>query len=91
MADDIRSPDEMPVLECLDWRLEDAPGHTVCRGPVEYHSIDPGRTGAFPRCEKHWTERLDRRENSVEKYENSDLPPSWFDPAYAGERWGEDE
>lgn len=60
-----------------------------CQGPVEYHSVD-GRSQAWPRCEFHWEQRLDRREGSMEIYENSDVPPSWFDPAYAGERWDED-
>ena len=74
----------MPTTDeaCLDDRDEN-----TCQGPVEYHSIDPGRTPAFPRCAKHWGERLDRRENSIEKYENSDVAPSWFDPTLAGETW----
>ena len=66
-------------------------GHTgECRGDVEYHSVDPGRAGSFPRCEHHWTQRLEQRENSIERYENSDVPPDWFDPSYAGERWSDD-
>jgi hypothetical protein len=73
-------------LECMD-----EGGPTECRGPVEWHSIDPGRTGAFPRCQRHWEERLDRRENSMEKYENCVNPPAWFDPSYAGEAWGPED
>jgi len=68
--------------ECMDDR-----GEGECKGPVEFHSIDPGRTRAFPRCDKHWDARLDARENSMERYENTDVPPSWFDPADAGEEW----
>lgn len=68
--------------ECMDDM-----GEGTCRGPVEWHSIDPGRSGAFPRCEKHWGERLDRMENSIERYADSDVPPAWFDPADAGEEW----
>jgi hypothetical protein len=68
-------------LECIDEGMDD------CSGPVEWHSVDPGRAQAFPRCEKHWGERLDRRENSIERYEFSDVPPDWFDPANAGEEW----
>jgi hypothetical protein len=68
-------------LECLD----DHDGK--CRGPVEYHSLDPGRYRAFPRCEHHWDRRLRRRENSIERYADSDVAPSWFDPSYAGESW----
>lgn len=70
----------MPILECLN-------ANDDCAGPVEYHSIDPGRTRAFPRCEAHWASRLASRENSIERYENSDVPPAWFDPTYAGEEW----
>lgn len=72
-------------LECLDDH-----GENTCSGPVEYHSIDPGRTRAFPRCQKHWGERLNSRDNSIERYENSDVAPGWFDPSYAGERWDDD-
>jgi hypothetical protein len=71
--------------ECLEDR-----GEGTCRGPVEYHSIDPGRQNAFPRCAHHWEERLERRESSMERYADSDVAPPWFDPAYAGERWEED-
>lgn len=72
--------------DCLDGFGADDP----CEGPVEYHSIDPGRVKAYPRCAKHWAERLDRRANSIERWENSDVPPAWFDPADAGERWEDD-
>jgi hypothetical protein len=70
--------------------LEHNPDEPTCKGEVEYHSTDPGRAAAFPRCEHHWTQRLDRRENSMEMYADSDVPPSWFDPSIAGERWDED-
>ena len=33
---------------------------------------------------------LDRYENSIERYADSDVPPDWFDPAAAGERWDDD-
>lgn len=58
-----------------------------CEGRVEYHSVDPGRARAFPRCDRHWRERLRRRENSMEIYEHCDVPPPWFDPSIAGEEW----
>lgn len=72
----------METLECLT----DPSGET-CEGPVRYHSIDPGRAKAWPRCDKHWGERLDSLETSMERYANSDVVPGWFDPGYAGESW----
>lgn len=71
------TPDTLTCIEHSD----------ECRGPVAYHSVDPGRATAVERCDHHWQQRLDRRENSIERYENSDVPPPWFDPGYAGEEW----
>ena len=67
--------------ECMEF------GSGDCAGEVGWHSLDPGMTKAFPRCDYHWGVRLDRRENSIEKYANSDVAPGWFDPSYAGEEW----
>lgn len=69
-------------------RCLDDHGENTCRGPVEYHSLDGGR--AWPRCTFHFERRLERRENSLERYANSDVAPSWFDPTLAGERWDDD-
>ena len=66
----------------------DASPANSCSGDVEYHSIDGLR--AWPRCEKHFDLRLERYEDSMEKYAQSDVAPSWFDPADAGERWDDD-
>ena len=61
-----------------------------CQGPVEYH-INPDRDDfkAFPRCEFHQRKRLDQAEKN--RGWMSDVPPAWFDPTYAGERWSEDD
>lgn len=60
-----------------------------CSGPVAYH-LNPDRDDfkAFPRCEYHQQARLAEAERNLELL--SDVPPAWFDPAYAGERWEED-
>lgn len=70
-------------LRCLDDH-----GENTCRGPVEYHTLDGLRS--WPRCTAHFERRLNRYENSLERYANSDVAPSWFDPAAAGERWDDD-
>ena len=69
-------------LECLD-------GPENCNGPVEMHSLDG--LNAWPRCEFHFDARMDRYEASdLERYANSDVAPSWFDPELTGERWDDD-
>lgn len=74
----------LPADACVD-----APGHVGdCRGSVEYRAV-PGGT-AVARCVAHFDRRMDRYENSIERYANSDCAPSWFDPTYAGERWEDD-
>jgi hypothetical protein len=72
-------------LKCL----EDHTG--ACSGPVEYRDPLSGTGKSFPRCAVHWSARLEKQEEIVRKYAPfSDVPPSGFDPTYAGERWDED-
>lgn len=69
--------------DCLD-------GPEGCEGAVEYRTPLSGTGCAFPRCDKHWDERLDRQERINRDYPDSPVPPSWFDESYAGERWDDD-
>jgi hypothetical protein len=72
-------------LECL----EDNTG--ACSGPVEFRDPLSGTGKSFPRCAVHWSARLKKQEEIVARYAPfSDVPPSGFDPTYAGERWDED-
>jgi hypothetical protein len=70
-------------LECLDDY-----GEGTCSGPVEYRMALSATGRSFPRCEKHWEERLATQEGINERYPQQ--PPPDFDPAYAGESWDED-
>ena len=65
-------------LECLD-------GPDGCQGIVEYRMpLSPsGRT--FPRCDHHWSLRLDKEEGAIPW--RSDVAPSWVDPTLCGESW----
>ena len=74
------SDDETP--RCLDEHKGD------CEGMIEYRMplTETGR--AFPRCDKHWGERLDQQERINERYPM--LAPADFDPLYAGERWDDE-
>lgn len=69
---------------CLDER-----GENLCAGPVEYRTALSGTGRSFPRCEKHWSARLDREEELRRRYPAH--PPADFDPLFAGERWDEDD
>lgn len=69
------------ALECLD----DPTGET-CAGVVELR-LRASDWSSWPRCERHADEREQRREQSMELYADSDVPPDWFDPLDAGESW----
>lgn len=70
------------ILECIDDHK------SPCSGVVEYRMSLSGTGTPIPRCDKHWGERLDWQDEHNRKYPV--LPPSDFDPTYAGERWDED-
>lgn len=70
--------------ECLDFNED-------CQGRVEYRMALSGSGRSFPRCSYHWDERLKVQEEINERYPDSPSPPDWFDPAYAGETWSEEE
>lgn len=73
------------MLECLDDY-----GEGTCHGPVEYRMALSATGVSYPRCEKHWGERLDKQEEINSRYPDSPIPPADFDPMYAGERWDDD-
>ena len=73
-------------LECTDEGM----GRGDCSGPVEYRMALSATGRSFPRCAKHWDERLEEHERHVADYPDSPVPPAWFDAAAAGERWDED-
>lgn len=76
-------PDELTleVSDCIDY-------DKTCDGPVEYRHPLSGTGRSFPRCEKHWDERLEKQEEIDNKYPYN--APSDFDPSYAGERWDDE-
>ncbi len=75
--------------ECLNF---DPARPQDCSGPVEFRMPLSPSGRAFPRCDKHWDERLVQEERIVTSVGNwrSDVPPAWFDPAAAGERWDDE-
>lgn len=69
-------------LDCLDQ------GKSECDGEVAYREPLSGTGRAFPRCERHWDERLESQREIERRY--PETAPADFDPAYAGERWDEE-
>lgn len=75
---------ELTKHSCLDYS-------TLCEGEVEYRPALSFSGTWFPRCDYHWSERLDTQDRLRRDYGvDSDVAPSNFDPSYAGESWDED-
>lgn len=69
-------------LDCID-------GPGGCDGKVLYRTTPDRADGrSYPRCAAHFERRLASAERNLELM--SDVPPRWFDPGYAGERWEDD-
>ena len=73
----------MNIHECLENHRGDCEGEVLNRTPLS------GTGRSFPRCEKHWADRLEKQDEINRRYPTN--APSDFDPTYAGERWGEDD
>ena len=61
-----------------------------CGGPVELRMSLTGTGTPIPRCDRHWQARLEFQEAHERVYPDSPIPPAWFDPEAAGERWDDD-
>jgi hypothetical protein len=76
------------AVKCLDARDSECVGEVGSRRSVS------GATTAT-RCERHDRAYRDRVEPLAEetdrRYPDSEFPPAWFDPTYAGESWNPDE
>lgn len=76
-------PEEAETPECINAGPD-------CDGAVEYRMPLSGTGQSFPRCDKHWDDRLETQRGIDERYPDSPHAPSDFDPTYAGESWDED-
>lgn len=59
-----------------------------CEGSIEYRFPLSGTGKSFPRCDKHWSDRLDLDDQLRSRYPTHQ--PADFDPMMAGERWDDD-
>lgn len=55
---------------------------------MEYRYALSATGRSFPRCDRHWAERLEVQRGIEERYPYHQ--PADFDPYYAGERWDDD-
>ena len=61
-----------------------------CRGTIEVRSSPYSPTGfRAARCDEHFGRVLNAHEATSRRYPDQPNPPSWFDPADAGESWDE--
>jgi len=77
--------DRTEFVECLDAGA----GRLGCSGPVEYRMPLSGTGRSFPRCERHWEQRLVFQERLDRRYPVG-APADWS-PLDVGEAWGEDD
>ncbi len=69
--------------------MQHADGEGKCAGHVEYRMALSGTGISYPRCDKHWEERVEIQQGIDQRYPV--LPPADFDPLYAGEAWDEED
>ena len=75
-------PEHTETPECINKSHE-------CEGTVEYRMPLSGTGKSFPRCDKHWEERLGVEQGLRERY--PEQPPSDWSPLDAGESWDEED
>lgn len=78
----------MSGLQCIDQTIVPEAGEP-CTGRVELRESLSGTGTPIPRCDGHWSARLDREEEWRRRY--PEQRPTDFDPLMAGERWDEDD
>lgn len=74
------------ATECENHGMDDI----QCGGEVDWHRTIGG-TMTVRRCWNHQEAKLDALEAINRRYPDSPVPPSDFDPFYAGERWNYDD
>jgi hypothetical protein len=77
---------------CIDRPSEREPARggsssASCSGQVRLRESLTGTGTPIPRCDRHWSQRLDLQRNLQARYPRQ--RPADFDPLDAGERWDE--
>lgn len=74
----------MHATECLEYKPDE------CQGEVQMRDALSESGMPYVRCDFHWRKRIELQHELEQKYPDSPIPPPWFDPTYAGERWDDD-
>lgn len=77
--------DDEDIHECLRAHYDNP-----CQGEVTARASFGGTGALIYECVKHMDESYERNNEHCRNYPDSDIPPAWFDPTYAGERWNDD-
>jgi hypothetical protein len=77
------------MSESLQCTTADQPDAGPCEGEVSVYWSRSGLTST-ERCEGHQRAHWDALDAIAQRYPDSDTPPAWFDPTYAGESWNDD-
>lgn len=64
-------------------------GDGACSGAITSQRA-AGGTCMVDRCDHHWNKHYEWLDQHNRNYPDTDTPPEWFDPTYAGEHWGDD-
>jgi len=60
-----------------------------CHGPVQYRMPLSDTGQSYPRCDHHWSARLDLEDQLNRRYPPT--PPADWSPDDAGEHWDEND
>lgn len=77
---------EYSLSDCMNWETNE---DGDCGGRVEERLSRSGLTVSI-KCENCYNKLQERLDEIDRQYPDSDIPPAWFDPTYAGESWNGD-
>ena len=76
------------TLDALPDKAECIESGPECKGATEYRMALSGTGRSFPRCDGHWSKRLDAQDGINRRYPTH--APSDWSPMDAGESWDAD-
>jgi hypothetical protein len=78
------APEPIPAEDCLDYNVYE------CKGAVEYRYSMSGTGRSYPRCDKHWSDRVDKQDQIRERYMGTPSSHYCRHGNYIGDPYGAD-